>query len=71
MLAFRSEEHLERWLSSGRNPSGETMSLKRQWQLAQRWFAGRHKPDWKRRDADEVEAVFGSVGLTSDFWKLS
>jgi hypothetical protein len=47
------------------------MPLDRQWLLAQRWFAGRHKPDWKKRSAAEVEDLFRSVGLTSDFWKLT
>jgi hypothetical protein len=70
MLAFRSEAHLERWLSSG-NPRGETMTLELQWVLAQRWFQGRHRPEWRPRTPDEAEALLQSVGLTSDFWSLS
>jgi hypothetical protein len=46
------------------------MTLEQQWQLAQRWFAGRHLPEWKRRTPAEAEAVFRSVGLTSEFWSL-
>lgn len=69
MLVFRSEEHLSRWLDSG-NPSGETMTVEQQWDLARRWFAGRHLPGWNRRTPTEAEAVFRSVGLNSEFWSL-
>ena len=69
MLLFRSEEHLDRWLERGR-PRGATMSLQRQWELADVWFRGRHTPQWHRRTTDEAEAIFRSVGLAGDFWKL-
>ena len=70
MLLFRSEEHLERWLLSPAHPRGETLGLDRQWELARRWFAGRHLPGWRKRTAAQAEEVFRSVGLTSDFWRL-
>jgi hypothetical protein len=69
MLVFRSEDHLQRWIGLG-HPAGESFSLKQQWDLARSWFAGRHFPGWRRRTPAEAEAVFRSVGLTSDFWKL-
>ena len=71
MLAFRSEEHLDRWLSSGDHPRGERMTIEQQWDLARLWFAGRDRPEWRKRSAAEARAVFGSVGLTSAFWRLS
>jgi hypothetical protein len=70
MLLFRSEEHLERWLESPAHPRGETMTLQQQWELAKRWFAGRHLREWRKRDAAQAEDVFRSVGLTSNFWSL-
>jgi hypothetical protein len=27
-------------------------------------------PDWHRRAPEEAEAVFASLGLTGDFWRL-
>ena len=69
MRIFRSEEHLQRWLEQG-NPKGERLSVEQQWTLAQRWFKGRHLPEWQPRTAEQAEGVFRSVGLTSDFWKL-
>ena len=71
MLLFRSEDHLARWLEDPSRPKGESFSLEQQWTLAQRWFAGRHLPKWHKRTAEEAEAVFRSVGLTSDFWRLT
>jgi hypothetical protein len=70
MLAFRSEAHLKEWLERG-NPNGERMTLEQQWELAQRWFAGRHLPSWEPRTKEQAEAVSASVGLTTDFWSLT
>jgi hypothetical protein len=70
MLVFRSEGHLESWLVSDDNPRGEAMTLDKQWELAKRWFEGRHLPQWKRRTPEEAEELFREVGLTSDFWRM-
>jgi hypothetical protein len=70
MLLFRSEEHLETWLSSGDNPRGEHMTTAQQWDLARLWFTGRDRPEWRRRSADEVHAVFAAAGLAGDFWRI-
>lgn len=70
MLLFRSEEHLERWLASGDHPRGERMTIEQQWTLAQAWFAGRDRPEWRKRSAAEAEEVFASAGLIGDFWRL-
>jgi hypothetical protein len=70
MLLFRSEEHLDAWIEMG-NPRGELMSMDQQWELAQRWFGGRHLASWNKRTPGEAEGILRSVGLTSDFWGLS
>ena len=69
MLLFRSEEHVERWITSGR-PRGETLTLDQQWRLAQTWFRGRDLPGWRKRTAAEAEDVFRATGLTGEFWRL-
>jgi hypothetical protein len=28
-------------------------------------------PDWRRRTPEEAEAVFASLGLTGEFWRLT
>lgn len=70
MLLFRSEEHLERWLSSGDHPRGARLTMDQQWALARAWFAGRHLPGWRKRSAEEAHEVFRSAGLSGDFWRL-
>lgn len=69
MLIFRSEEHLDEWLARG-HPAGERLTLQKQWELARRWFAGRHLAEWRPRSKREAGAVFASLGLTSGFWRF-
>lgn len=70
MLLFRSEEHVSRWVAAHPGCEGETVSLDRIWALAQRWFATRLDPDWRRWSQEETRAIFDSVGLTGPFWEL-
>ena len=70
MLAFRSEAHADRYLESRRLPRGATFSLHQLWGLADAWYANRLAADWRRRTPEESEALFASLGLTGDFWRL-
>jgi hypothetical protein len=69
MLLFRSEEHVERWRERTRRV-GEIFPLETCARLAHAWYADRLAPDWRRRTLDEAQALFASLGLGSDFWKL-
>ena len=71
MLLFRSEEHLERWLSERGLQRGATMTVAQQWALARAWYSDRMTPDWQRRTPQEAESVFADVGLLGEFWKLT
>jgi hypothetical protein len=71
MLLFRSEEHIDEWREPRGVDRGATLTVEQQWELARRWYSNRMEPDWKRRTPAEAEAVFASVGLTGDFWRLS
>ena len=71
MLLFRSEGHLERWLSERDLPRGETLTPEQQWQLARIWYSDRMEPGWRRRTPDEAQAVFTQLGLTGAFWELT
>ena len=72
MLLFRSEEHVGRWCAQWGLPRGEAFSAERCWQLARAWFgADRRERSWRRRTAEESEAVFASLGFTSPFWRLT
>ena len=70
MLLFRSEEHIDTWYHRG-IATGATLTLNQQWQLARMWYADRIAPDWRRRTPEEAEAVFASLGLTGEFWRLT
>ena len=71
MLLFRSEEHIERWCQSWRLKQGAILTLEQTWGLAQAYYGpDRREPSWRRKTLDETEAVFASLGLTSEFWNL-
>ena len=70
MRLFRSEEHIERAVDSRGLARGATFSVDQCWTLAQRWFADRLDPDWRRRTMDEAHAIFAAAGLAGDFWML-
>lgn len=70
MSIFRSEEHVQRWLSSTGHPRGDVETLETVWQLAKAWYVDPRARDWRPRSRDESQAVLSSVGLTTDFWTL-
>jgi hypothetical protein len=71
MLLFRAEEHVDRWCRQWQLPRGAILSLERAWQLARAWFsADRGAPEWERPPVEDVEALFASLELQGDFWRL-
>lgn len=70
MLLFRSEEHVEPWVRAGHGPRGAILTLDQLWGLASAWYRDRMDRDWRRRTADEAQALFDSQGLTGEFWRL-
>ncbi|MGI8925481.1 MAG: hypothetical protein ACR2HN_02395 [Tepidiformaceae bacterium] len=70
MLLFRSEEHSERWCEARGIAPGGTMTLATGWRLAHTWYHDKLEPGWRRRSAEEAEAVFAELGLTGEAWRL-
>jgi hypothetical protein len=70
MLAFRSEEHVERWCRTRGVAKGAVFGLDQMWALARAWYDDKLSPDWRRRTPEEAEAIFAAAGLTGDFWRL-
>lgn len=70
MLAFRSEAHVDRWCEQSGLERGAAFSLEQMWRLADAWYRDRLSPDWRRRTAEEAEAVFSAQGLAGPFWTL-
>ena len=46
------------------------MTIQQIWGLAQAWYPDRLDADWRRRTPQEAQAVFASLGLTGEFWRL-
>ncbi len=70
MLLFRSEDHIARWCKSWRLARGATLTLEQAWNLADAWYRDRLSEAWRRKTVEEAHALFRSLGLVSDFWKL-
>jgi hypothetical protein len=70
MLLFRDEEHVDRWSGMRAQPRGGLLTPEQLWELARVWYENRLAPEWRRRTADEAQAVFEDIGLTGPFWNL-
>jgi hypothetical protein len=71
MLLFRSEEHVDRWCEQWKLERGALLSLEQAWWLALAWYGfDRREPAWRRKNVEEIEALFKDLGLTSPFWNL-
>jgi hypothetical protein len=70
MLAFRSEEHVNRWRELQCLAKGAVFAPEQLWLLAHAWYSNRLDPDWRRKAPDEVESLFAEIGLAGDFWRL-
>jgi len=68
MNLFRSEEHVERWLSG--RAAGATMPVTQLCELAHLWWADRLDPDWRPHTRDQNQAILDGVGLDGAFWRL-
>jgi hypothetical protein len=71
MLAFRSEAHVDRWCEQRHITRGESFSLEQAWRLGKLWYEDKLSPEWTRATPRQAESSFSSLGLTSDFWRLS
>jgi hypothetical protein len=72
MLLFWSEEHVEKWCRDWNLPRGEVLSLEKCRRLAKAWYGpDRRDPEWRRRTAEETQALFTELDLTTPFWRLS
>lgn len=70
MLAFRSEEHVQRWRQQRCLAPGAVFSPEQMWRLAHEWYRDRLSPHWQRKTPEEAQALFEEIGLTGPFWRL-
>ncbi len=38
--------------------------------LAQAWYGRKLAPDWRRHTVEEAEALFATLSLDREFWRL-
>ena len=67
MRFFRSEETLHEWQAQHKL-GGEYLSLGQTWQLSQAWYGTRMNLEFHGRTPAQIEELFRSLNLTSDFW---
>jgi len=46
------------------------MTPEQAWRLARAWYADKLDAQWRRKTAEEAEAVFAQIGLRGPFWSL-
>ncbi len=71
MLLFRSEEHVATWWRDRGTEPGAVFDVDRMWALADAWYRDRLDPGFRRRTAQEAEALFAEIGLTGERWRLT
>lgn len=70
MLFFQSEEALDKWLASRKAERGAVLSIAQLWELSQRWYRDRLSPEFHGRTLEQVQQIFGELGLVSEFWQV-
>jgi len=70
MLLFRSEAKIDDWCAATGEPHGEAVPLRQVWELSKAWYGNRMAPDFRGRTFEQAIAVFRSVGLDSEFWRV-
>ena len=51
-------------------PRGALLTPDQQWRLADAWYSDRLASGWRRKTADEADALFSALGLEGEFWRL-
>jgi len=71
-LAFCDEAHAKRWRERYHREPGSILTMAKTWQLAHAWYAeDRRDPAWRRRTAQEMNAIFRRLELAQPFWHVS
>jgi hypothetical protein len=71
MNFFRSEEHVQRWLSEHGYEPGASLSARAMCDLAHAWWGDRLDPEWTPRPREHSQEILDALGLTGPFWQLA
>ena len=68
MLFFRSEDLIRQWCTERGAPRRPLVTMEQLWRMATTWYSTRLEADSRRPQADEMRAIFASLGLDDEFW---
>jgi hypothetical protein len=67
---FERAEHVDAWCARHALPRGECVPIGKVQRLARAWY-GRHlDADWRKWTVPQAQAIFDSVELRGEFWRL-
>lgn len=69
-LFFSSEALVDAWCARHDRPKGSVLPIESGMQLTQRWFGDYASPAWRRKSAQEAQAIFNEIGLDAAFWNI-
>jgi hypothetical protein len=49
---------------------GAVLTMDEIWAFANAWYADRLERGWRRKTGEEAAALFASIGLTGEFWRI-
>ena len=61
---------MDRWCAARGVQRGAVLTIAQCWELSLAWYPGRLRADWRKRDEKETQAVFDSLGLRGEFWRV-
>ena len=61
---------MDEWCERRGTAKGGVVSVGTCWELARQWYGGRLSVGWRPRSVSERRAIFESLGLTDEFWRL-
>ncbi len=62
---------LRQWQADRGSAQGEMLSVAQVWELSKRWYQNRLSLDYRGRSVAQVEEIFRSLHLTSEFWYVN
>lgn len=68
MLFFRSEELAKAWCEAHGTTIRPLVTMDQLWALSTIWYSTRLDPEARRPTADEMPAIFASIGLDHEHW---
>lgn len=69
-LFFSSEALIDDWCARHDRPRGSILPIEQGMRLTQMWFGDYASPAWRRKTAQDAQAIFDEVGLDPEFWVM-